>query len=102
MKPSPPGVSPARAPEKPPVAVGGIEVPPLAAGGGPEGGTWPAAGAVGASDLEGAVAMAQHGRRGRRREAGRKEKAQDLISRYHVERILGKHLTPNEGVTSII
>jgi len=85
MKPSPLGVSSAGAPEKPPVAVGSTEVPPLAAGGGPEGGTWPAAGAVGAPDPEGMVAMAQQARRGRRREAGeegagRKEKAQDLIS----------------------
>jgi len=82
MKPSLAGVAPAGTPEKPPVAVGGTEVPPLAAGGGPESGTWPAAGAVGAPDPEGTVAMA---RRGRRREegeegAGRKEKAQDLIS----------------------
>ena len=63
MKPSLPGVAPAGTPEKLPVAVGGTEVPPLAAGGG----TWPTAGAVGA------VAMAQQARRGGEG-AGRKGK----------------------------
>ena len=87
MKPPPPLPvgSPAGVPEEPPVPVGGTDGPPLAAGGRPKGGTWPAAGAVGVPNPEGTVAMAQQARRGRRREVGeegawRKEKAQDLIS----------------------
>ena len=81
MKPSLPGVAPAGTLKKLPVAVRGTEVPPLAAGGG----TWPTAGAMGAPDPRGTVAMAQQEKRGRHREegeegAGRKEKARDLIS----------------------
>jgi len=69
MKSSLSGVAPAGTPEKLPVAVGGTEVPPLAA----RGGTWPTVGAVGAPDPGGAVAMAQQARRGGEG-AGRKEK----------------------------